>query len=210
MHPFWYLPLENGILHNTVFYVMRITNIGFIHLGSQVTIPGSIDQPSLATCDDPTAGPILLQKWHRCSCKSFEYSTITITTQMGLVYRKLLRQYKQTALYECSWKKTPNLQHGRCILSCLSPDFLVSLISCHPQLLPFPNSATSDLVQPLTFLCQLQALCTTHLFPACLTWIFGTLSHRNEFCLHLSSVHRIIWMMSLSLVFSCSQQSGHT
>lgn len=43
-----------------------------------------------------------------------------------------------------------------------------------------------------------------HTYPPCLTWALGTLSHGNEFCLHLSSVHRVIWLMSLPL----SQQNG--
>lgn len=160
MRPFWYLPLENGILHSTVFYVTRITNIGFIHLGSLVTIPGFIDQPSLTTCDNPTAGAILLQKWHHCSCKSFEYNTITIATQMGLVSRKLLRQYKQTTLYEFSWKKTPNLQHGHCIQVVRALTSFSASSHVIPNFLPSWAQPHLTWSIPLILLWQLQALWT--------------------------------------------------
>lgn len=58
----FYLSLENGILHNTVFYVIRIINIGLIPLGSQVTISEEfIDQLSLSPCGNPGAGSTLSQ-----------------------------------------------------------------------------------------------------------------------------------------------------
>lgn len=58
----FYLPLENGILHNAVFYVIRIINIDLIPLGPQVTIPEEfINQLSLSPCGSSGAGSTLLE-----------------------------------------------------------------------------------------------------------------------------------------------------